>query len=1320
MAASDVDPLHIMKRLFSVLLTSAFLLSQAIGAVQTYTNNTVTDFYYNYGNSSDSPPIDALNFVNYGTFNAVTLLDLNENGSISSIFSLLPFETSDTQNYTNTGTMTSSVGYRFRDNPASYGVPMPSRSFFNGPNAVIDAPYFLLAQATNIVNKGLLRVGVGGVMGLTGNAVDLSESLLQVPSLADTISFSGYTIFDTNIFFPAAGVYDIYWSSTNLARFSRQINVRTLLTQDFDGTLRATTPSINSAPLPSQAVGSFSVPAFGSTNVMDSQITVLETTPLAVTTGNFSTNFITVPSNIVKQAVFVAVPPGFDAKILFDGDELKEVNVLISTGSIDPITGVATTNTIRFGDTLAASRIARLLQNFDEGTYRPTNYTVDRLGNLALVGGLPGNNGIPSTNFFVSSGSVEAFTNLASYIDATSETVTNSIVTNGLYAAYGAFIDNVVSRPPNVSGGTFTNLPGSVRIISDNLNLDDAKIRAQGQISLHATHLISSTNALLDCDNLSLDIGSTNGFLMVDDLVPPVVHGRIKGNIYAWSGLWTNTVTMLITNNYTTNGLGAPVIAPLTNTVSVIYHTLILDASSLANTLQTQVYDLNTHAKNIFINDDMTLLSSLFLDARSVTLNSTINVPGVFPIDPITGVISPGSPLTDWVSTNAPTLLFLTNNGSLTMPSTIHLGDDRPRYAAIVNHGALNGASILADTWYLANFGSLNATRLIQLQFDTAIFGNGFSSSGNATRLTGNNLVFTNFQLLSDDALDLRVSGILTDAGSTNLFSLNNGGINLRTKPITGDLLGTTVVEFAPKLSASSTINHFWAAEDRGPVVEGFINNGALGRLILSAATNFAKFHFIPADGANALYVDELDFGSFLSNADAEGNMTNVIIDPNMTIYYAQATAEGVSIAEKLNGRRGLTANGGRFVWVSDYAGTFSGTNLTYDGGATLLRFNRALVQSQNIDSDNDGTVNFFDSTPLPPEMAFTNVAAVPEFPALPFPAEFGTDGSGFAAAAGSYNGLFYTPEMLAPDTSGYFSAKTTAKGQYTAHIRLGRRTYSFSGKFNEMGYATNFIRRSPFEVDLQIDLNGGDRITGIVTDGDFRAQIQADRLVFNKRRNPATQAGTYTLVIPGKPGDPNSPEGSGYGTAKVDANGHVVWSGVLAGGTKVTQRSAISGQGIWPLYASLYRGEGSIVGWIQFSDQVETDLQGQAVWLKPDIGGQFYPGGFALETSVMGAKVGGRLNLTNGVAVLTGGNLNEPITNSFTLNKKFKAVRQEPNQFSLSINPKTGLFKGSVLDPDGGKISFKGAWLKKASGTGLGYFFGFDEIGEIELTPAP
>lgn len=108
-----------------------------------------------------------------------------------------------------------------------------------------------------------------------------------------------------------------------------------------------------------------------------------------------------------------------------------------------------------------------------------------------------------------------------------------------------------------------------------------------------------------------------------------------------------------------------------------------------------------------------------------------------------------------------------------------------------------------------------------------------------------------------------------------------------------------------------------------------------------------------------AIYVDYLELRNSTTNRDAGGNFTGLQVDPNMKIYFAQAMANGVSIAEKLDQQ-----NGGRFCWISDYAGFYSGTNVVYPDGTTNY-FNAALVGSCNLDSDGDGLVNCADTTPI-------------------------------------------------------------------------------------------------------------------------------------------------------------------------------------------------------------------------------------------------------------------------------------------------------------------------------------------------------------------
>ena len=99
-------------------------------------------------------------------------------------------------------------------------------------------------------------------------------------------------------------------------------------------------------------------------------------------------------------------------------------------------------------------------------------------------------------------------------------------------AAYAAYIDNLTFDP---YGGAVTNLPGRLNINANNLDLTKTRISAQGQVTIPATNLIGSTNAVVDCQNVSYNFGSTSGNLNVTNLAKPFVS-RLNGNIYAWRG----------------------------------------------------------------------------------------------------------------------------------------------------------------------------------------------------------------------------------------------------------------------------------------------------------------------------------------------------------------------------------------------------------------------------------------------------------------------------------------------------------------------------------------------------------------------------------------------------------------------------------------------------------------------------------------------------------------------------------------------------------------------------------------------------------------
>src|SRR6185437_5356172 len=104
--------------------------------------------WINSGIISSPPQIDAFNFVNSGTI---------------SVFSTLPFETSNTRNYTNSGTMISTPGWFFDDAAAQAGVRSASDNFVN-------------------LNDGSVTASDPGTAFIIGGIGNGGATVLQLPS----------------------------------------------------------------------------------------------------------------------------------------------------------------------------------------------------------------------------------------------------------------------------------------------------------------------------------------------------------------------------------------------------------------------------------------------------------------------------------------------------------------------------------------------------------------------------------------------------------------------------------------------------------------------------------------------------------------------------------------------------------------------------------------------------------------------------------------------------------------------------------------------------------------------------------------------------------------------------------------------------------------------------------------------------------------------------------------------------------------------------------------------------------------------------------
>jgi hypothetical protein len=306
--------------------------------------------------------------------------------------------------------------------------------------------------------------------------------------------------------------------------------------------------------------------------------------------------------------------------------------------------------------------------------------------------------------------------------------------------------------------------------------------------------------------------------------------------------------------------------------------------------------------------------------------------------------------------------------------------------------------------------------------------------------------------------------------------------------------------------------------------------------------------------------------------------------------------------------------------------------------------------------------------------------------------------------ATSTYNGLFYESDAVRTRSAGSFKLTVTSAGKYSGQLQMAAGKYSFSGTFGTLCQATNtVVRKGATSLVLNFGLNpaGSENpFSGNLSDGTWASEMHGAPAAFNLTTHPAPYIGTYTVAVPNQDFGASFPLGNGYGSATVDGNGTVKFSGVLADGTKITQSSQLSADGTWPLFVPLYSGKGLLMSWVSFQNRTDDDLHGAINWVKQaDVLAKFYSSGFAMAGNTVGAKF--------------------TPSSALALNAQAAQLQSDGNGAitSLKNSPKNGTFKGSMMNKSTGKpMSFQGALLMKTD-TGYGFILGTGETTPVMLT---
>ncbi len=853
------------------------LAAAALGTLQSMA------FINNAPFSTQFPPnIDDVVFVNENFFQ---------------VFTEVPFETQNTLYFTNRGTLDGEAafdngGMRLEYIDGNTGIRKPAAVINNQAGATIIGQPYVILNATNIYNQGVINGAQSGLVRITGETVDLHRGTIDL----GRSSPSGGSSTPTN-YVPAQGVSDVHWGlGTNT------INVNNILT------LQGTKITVRS-------------PQYRIATQFGGGVTQLQlNNPRAFVYQQFVGDAVD-PTNQVIQAVFVlngatnintdvTFVPGPDPNNSF-----RTVSVQFSGYETNVITGQPILKQLFLTDTLASDTNFFLITNaLTLSTYRPASYDLEWFG----VGGAS-SNAVITTNMFKAYIS-PTFTNGSAY---------SNTVVGANYTAYRAQIFGQIPPPANSASTPITNLGGRLEIIADSLDLSRARLQSQSLISVNAKNYRGSKGIAVDAPYVSYDLTTKDPTLKVQSLTGDNLNRFASGVVTAFSTVFTNFFDLPVTNAVTGN----------VDTVhyETAFHILMVSSTLVNTPVIVDVTTLNLGNTNVTMEDTISVSDSIKSIAESLTINGNLRFRN--------GVKNFGS-------SNFPNLKYFTNNGIFNVNGHVNLGVDRNTpLETYINRGT--NATLGADIWAkdFENFGQIQAPLgTVNIQGTSVKLdgvGNSITADGDVT-VTADTLKLRSSSITTGRAVALSSATSLVDAGIDFPNHITTKlGIGLNSVPASANLLATTIeVNAGPNTEAVVT----WPSKNLGAKPEGFVNNGAIGKLVLSSG-NGGLITLVGSATGQAIYVDFLQFDSTIGQDLA--SYLNPVGD--YTIYFADSNLP----AEQLDGLLD-----GHLRWVSTYAGNYSGVDFAVPSGG-VTRVNRPLLNSQVIDSNGNGIANAYDADPF-------------------------------------------------------------------------------------------------------------------------------------------------------------------------------------------------------------------------------------------------------------------------------------------------------------------------------------------------------------------
>jgi hypothetical protein len=362
---------------------------------------------------------------------------------------------------------------------------------------------------------------------------------------------------------------------------------------------------------------------------------------------------------------------------------------------------------------------------------------------------------------------------------------------------------------------------------------------------------------------------------------------------------------------------------------------------------------------------------------------------------------------------------------------------------------------------------------------------------------------------------------------------------------------------------------------------------------------------------------------------------------------------------------------------------------------------------------------------------------------------------AGASDLAGAYTGLFYdTNNRVELTDAGYISVTVTDTGGFSGKLYLASTGSSFSLS-GQLAVASNGLIATAdlgpikvnaseyLSVNLQVatDTNlsdpGAGLLGGLVNSYSNATELNLiDSATIQGKlshANASVSNGLYSFYIPPISSDPSAgPGGWSYGSATVSKNEGVALVFNLGDGTSpaISFSSFLAQDCTCPFYASLYSGNGVIMGWMQFITNGSNTVTSSSVnWVKMPVADKYYTNGFIVTTTLTGnlylpPKAGTNIfGWTDGTFVVDQGyaglSLPNEIDDSVTFNPANNTFT-DANRVTITFTKTTGALTGKFYYPTNSSASFTYHGVE-VDGTGYGFYTSTNkETGPIEIVGPP